>query len=323
MTSPEAPSQTPTFTAPPPVAHLLETAAGTPVVRLGRVVPEGGARIFLKLESRLPTGSLKDRVATARLERALGEGRLTAGAPVVVASLGNLGIALAQVCTRRGHRLHVVMPRSASLERRALLRLMGARLELTAMDEGLSGAIRAAEALAQSLPGACLLAADPTADAEVFARGLGAELVAQVQAEGGRIDAFVCGVGSGATLLGVSRALREAFPRVQRVGVEPDVSAGFSGGLHAPHRLQELGLGFVPGGVDASLADSWETVSEREAWDMRLRLAREEGLLVGIGTGANVVAALRKARALGPGAAVYTLASETGERDFSLERALP
>src|SRR5690606_29243814 len=114
---------------------------------------------------------------------------------------------------------------------------------------------------------------------------------AQVQAEGGRIDAFVCGVGSGATLLGVSRALREAFPRVQRVGVEPDVSAGFSGGLHAPHRLQELGLGFVPGGVDASLADSWETVSEREAWDMRLRLAREEGLRVGIGTGANVVAA--------------------------------
>ena len=322
MTSPEAPSQ-PVTASPAPVEHLLETAAGTSLVRLGRLVPEGAARVFLKLESQLPTGSLKDRVASAKLDRAVAEGRLSPGAPVVVATLGNLGIALAQVCVQRGHRLHVVMPRSASLERRALLGLMGARLELTPAEEGLTGAIRAAEQLAQTLPGACLLGIESVADAAVLAQGLGAELVTHVRAEGDRVDAFVCGVGSGATLLGVGGALRGVFPGVQRVGVEPALSAGFSRGQQAGHRLQELGFGFVPDGVDASIADRWETVTEKEAWEMRSRLAREEGLLVGIGTGANVVVALRLAASLGPEAAIYTLASETGERDFSLERALP
>jgi cysteine synthase A len=304
--------------AGPPIETILEAVGGTPVVRLARVVPTGAADVYAKLESANPGGSVKDRIAVSMIEAAEREGRLAPGAHVVEPTSGNTGVGLALVCAVKGYRLTLVMPDSTSLEHRQALEAYGAELVLTPAEGGMPPAVaRARELAAQD--GALLLQqfenpANPAAHRE----GTGPELVVAFDSLGDPIDAFVAGVGTGGTITGVSEVLRRERPGTLVVAVEPDACAVLSGGRPGATRIQGLGAGFVPRVLDRAAYDRVERVSDEEAWAMRLRLAREEGLLVGTSSGAAVVAAIRVAIALGAGRRVATVLPDTGERYFSM-----
>jgi cysteine synthase A len=301
-----------------PLESILEAIGGTPVVRLGRVVPPGSAAIFAKLEALEPAGSVKDRIALSMVEAAEREGRLAPGGRVVEPTSGNTGIGLALVCAVRGYALTLVMPDSTALEHRQVLDAYGAEVVLTRAEEGMAPAVAEARAIA-ARTGALLLdqfanPANPAAHREGTAR----ELVDAFRAAGFAPDAFVAGVGTGGTLTGVAPVLRAAWPAVLLVAVEPEACAVLSGGAPGPTRIQGLGAGFVPAVLDRGAYDRVLTVSDREAWELKLRLGREEGVLVGVSSGAALAAALRLARELGPGRRVATVFPDTGERYFSM-----
>jgi cysteine synthase len=304
--------------AAPPLESILEAVGGTPIVRLSRVVEPGSAEVYAKLESFNPGGSVKDRIALSMIEAAEREGRLGPGGHVVEPTSGNTGVGLALACAVKGLRLTLVMPDSTSLEHRQALEGYGARIVLTPAEEGMGPAVaRAREIAAQD--GALLLqqfenAANPAAHRE----GTGPELLAAFRALGAPPDALVLGVGTGGTLTGVSSLLRRERPGALVVAVEPRASAVLSGEPAGPTRIQGLGAGFVPAILEAGAYDRVIAVGDEEAWEMKLRLAREEGLLVGISSGAATVAALRIARELGPGRRVATVFADTGERYFSM-----
>jgi len=286
------------------------------MVRLTRVVPAGSAAVFAKLEAFNPGCSVKDRIAVSMIEAAEHDGRLKPGGRVVEPTSGNTGIGLALVCAVKGYRLTLVVPDSTSLEHRQSLESYGAEVVLTPTKDGIAFAVRRAHELAER-DGAVLLQqfenpANPTAHRE----GTGRELL-EAFPQGGP-DAFVAGVGTGGTITGVAQVLRAARPGVRIVAVEPKRSAVLSGGSAGPTRIQGLGAGFVPAVLDRSAYDSVETVSDEEAWAMRRRLAREEGILAGISSGAATVAALRIAQQLGPGHSVATVFGDTGERYFPM-----
>jgi cysteine synthase A len=304
--------------AAPPLESILEAVGGTPVVRLGRVAEPGAAEVYAKLESLNPGGSVKDRIALSMIQAAEREGRLAPGDHVVEPTSGNTGVGLALACAVKGLRLTLVMPDSTSLEHRQALEGYGAELVLTPAEEGMTPAVaRAREISARD--GALLLQqfenpANPAAHRE----GTGPELLAAFRALGAAPDALVLGVGTGGTLTGVSSLLRRERPGALVVAVEPRASAVLSGGAPGPTRIQGLGAGFVPAILEAGAYDRVIAVGDEEAWEMKLRLAREEGLLVGISSGAAAVAALRIARELGPGRRVATVFADTGERYFSM-----
>jgi cysteine synthase A len=289
-------------------------AGATPLLRLGPVEPEGGARIDAKLEHLNPGGSAADRLV-ALLDRARAQGRLLPGGTVIEATLGNGALGLAPACALRGYRLWVCMPESMSLEKRAALRAWGVRLESTPAAEHLSGArARARELAGEAPPGTVLLLPQwgPGATAAVHREGLGAELVAQARAEGAKVDAFVAGIGTGGTLVGAGGALREAFAGVALHAVLPAADG--------PHRLQGLGTRTDALAFTAAHPEVQGTVDvgDAEAWAMCERLAKTMGLLVGPTSGAAVVAAVAVARALPPDARVVTVVWDTGERYFSM-----
>jgi cysteine synthase A len=305
--------------APPPVESILECIGGTPIVRLQRVPPPGAAQVLAKLESQNPGGSVKDRIALAMLRAAQREGRLGPGGRVVEPTSGNTGIGLALVCAVEGWRLTLVMPDSTALEHRQVLETYGAEIVLTPAEEGMAAAVaRAREIAAREgavLPQQFENPANPAAHREVTAR----EILAAFADPPRRLDAFVAGVGTGGTLTGVAAALRPQWPELLVVAVEPAVCAVLSGGPAAPTRIQGLGAGFVPAVLDRRAYDRVITVGDEQAWDMKLRLAREEGLLAGISSGAAALAAVRIAEELGPGRTVLTVLPDTGERYFSME----
>jgi cysteine synthase A len=305
--------------AAPPLDSILDSVGGTPVVRLRRLPGPGDAAVFAKLESFNPGGSVKDRIAVAMIAAGERDGRLAPGARIVEPTSGNTGIALALACAVKGYRLTLVMPDSTALEHRQVLDAYGAEVVLTPAEEGIPATVRRAEALA-AREGAVLLhqfenPANPAAHRE----GTGPELVAAFLAAGALPDAFVAGVGTGGTLSGVAAALRRARADVLLVAVEPAACAVLSGGAAGPTRIQGLGAGFVPAVLDRAAYDRVLTVTDEEAWGWKQRLAREEGLLVGISSGAAAAAALRVARELGPGKVVATVFGDTGERYFSME----
>ncbi len=286
------------------------------MVRLGRLAPN----VFAKLELLNPGGSAKDRLAHALLDRALADGRLKPGGKVIEATSGSLGIALTWACAARAFPLTVVMSRAMSLEKRQALKAHRATLVLTDGDAHLPGAI--AEARRRSAEeGSCYLGQfEATWTPDVYEASLGAELVETVAEDGGRIDAFVSGFGTGASFTGTARALRRAFPAVRCVAVEPSGHRLLGGGEVGPHRQQGFGPGFVAPALDRAAIDEVLPIDDAAAWRMKLRLGHEEGLLVGITSGANVAAAIALQARLGPEARVYTLLPDTGERYFSLAR---
>ena len=305
--------------AGPPLDSILEAIGGTPVVRLRRVVPPGAAAVYAKLESFNPGGSVKDRIALAMVEAAEREGRLAPGGRLVEPTTGNTGVALALVCAVKGYRLTLVIPDSTALEHRQALDAYGAEIVLTRAEDGLPAAVARAREIARR-DGALLLDqfANP-ANPAAHRHGTGRELVDALRSAGALPDAFVAGVGTGGTLSGVAAVLRRARPGVLVVAVEPEACAVLSGGPVGPTRIQGLGAGFVPAVLDRTCYDRVMTVSDEEAWATKARLAREEGLLVGISSGAAVAAALRVARELGEGKVVATVLGDTGERYFSMD----
>jgi cysteine synthase A len=307
-----APSPWPTCARPGPVADdALALIGGTPLVRLARVSPEGGGVVHGKLESRNPGGSVKDRAALAMVLLAEKDGALQPGATIVEATSGNTGISLAMIAAVRGYRCVVVMPEDMSVERRYIVRAYGAEIVLTPAEEGMTGAVARARELMKASTGAwmsCQFENPANADAHVHATGL--EILEQT---GGDIGAFVAGVGTGGTISGVGRVLRERLGKAVRVvAVEPSASAVLSGHGPGAHGIQGLGAGFVPPILDRSVVDEVITVSDVAAERMARRLAREEGLLVGPSSGANVHAAVEVARVVK--GRVITVLPDSGER---------
>jgi cysteine synthase A len=272
---------------------IVDTIGATPLVRLKRLAAAAGAKadILAKCEFFNPLGSVKDRIGAAMIEAAERDGRLKKSTVLVEPTSGNTGIALAFVCAARGYRLILTMPDSMSVERRKMLRLLGAELELTPATQGMKGAIARAEEIVRSLPDALMLQQfENPANPEIHRRTTAEEIWRDT---GGNVDVVVSGVGTGGTLTGVGEVLKQRKPGLRMIAVEPEDSAVLSGRAPGPHKIQGLGAGFVPKILDTSLIDEVITVSNDDAFRMAREAARREGLPVGISSGAALAAALR------------------------------
>jgi cysteine synthase A len=295
--------------------NVLRLVGRTPLVQLQRIPGSEAARVLGKLESRNPGGSIKDRIALSMIEAAEEAGDLHPGDTIVEPTSGNTGIGLALVAAVKGYRLILTMPEDMSLERRKLLSRFGAEFVLTPALEGMTGAVYAAEQLKQEHGYFMPQQFENPANPQIHAQTTGPEIL---QATGGALDAFVVAVGTGGTITGAGGVLREAHPALLIVAVEPERSQVLAGKRPRPHAIQGIGASFVPRVLDRSLVDEIMPVGDDEAITMTERLAREEGLLVGISAGANVHAACLVARRLGPGKTVVTILPDTGERYLSL-----
>ena len=301
----------------PIVERMTDLVGGTPLVRLSRLSEETGATILGKLEAANPAGSVKDRIGLAMVEAAEAAGALTPGESVIVEpTSGNTGIALAFVAAARGYRCILTMPESMSMERRALLKAYGAELVLTPATEGMRGAIAKAQEIAGETPGAFIPQQfENPANPDVHGRTTAIEIWDDTD---GAVDFFVAGVGTGGSITGVGHVLKERKPEVKIVAVEPVDSPVLSGGEPAPHRIQGIGAGFVPGVLDTGVYDEIIQATAEDAFEVSRRLAREEGILTGISAGANVWAAMQIAKRPGnEGKVVVTIICDTGERYLS------
>ena len=310
------PSEAPLIMSAPVVQNVLDLIGNTPLFKLRRVVPTGSGTVWAKAEHLNPGGSVKDRICLAMIERAERDGLLKPGDTVVEPTSGNTGIGLALVCLRKGYKLVLTMPASMSLERRELLKSYGAEIVLTEPERVMDGAIEAAHRIAKERGAFMPQQFENEANPQVHADSTGREIVEAMQ--GLRIDALVAAVGTGGTISGVGRAVKAAHPDAKIIAVEPSASPVLAGGAPGPSKIQGLNAGFVPANYDASVVDELRGVDDRDAWEMKLRLGREEGLLVGISAGANVAIAAQVASELGPDANVVTFLCDTGERYFSL-----
>ncbi len=303
---------------PPAIASEIGEVVGhTPMVRLRRVTPSG-INIVVKLENRNPAGSVKDRIAWSMIRDAEERGLLKPGTKIIESTSGNTGIGLALMAAARGYELVLCMPENMSMERRKLLSGFGAQLVLTPLAEGMEGAIAAAERLAATAPSAWMPRqfenpANPRIHRETTAEEIW-------QDTDGQVDVFVAGVGTGGTITGVGEALKPRKPAFRTVAVEPAEAAVLSGGRFHPHKIEGIGAGFKPKVLNLDVVDEIVLVRGDDAIAMARRLLREEGLLVGISTGANVLAALRVAeRPEHRGKLFVTVAPSTGERYLSTE----
>ncbi|WP_084295143.1 cysteine synthase A [Caldanaerobius polysaccharolyticus] len=298
--------------------NIVELIGRTPMVRLNKVVPEGGAEILVKLESFNPGGSVKDRIAYNMVRRAEESGKLKKGMTIVEPTSGNTGIGLAMVCAVKGYRLILVMPDTMSVERRNLLASYGAELILTPGIEGMKGALKKVEELLEGHDDYIMLNQfENPANPEIHELTTGQEIL---DATEGRLDAFVAGVGTGGTISGVGRVLKRSNSNVKVYAVEPETSAVLSGEKPGPHRIQGIGAGFIPDTLDRSVLDGIIKVNDQKAFEMSLMLAREEGILCGISSGANALAAIQVAQQLGKGKRVVTVLPDTGERYLSMHK---
>jgi cysteine synthase A len=295
--------------------NILELIGSTPVVKLNRINPKNGPTIYAKIEYFNPGGSVKDRICFSMINAAESAGTLKKDSVIVEPTSGNTGIGLALVCAVKGYRLILTMPDSMSLERRSLLKAYGAELMLTPGAEGMKGAIDKATDLVNKnknyfMPQQFKNPANP----EIHRITTGPEIIEQV---GGKVDCFVSGVGTGGTLTGAGEVLKKKFPAIKLVAVEPESSPILSGGSPGPHKIQGIGAGFVPDVLDTDLIDEIVKVSNEDAADTAKKLATEEGLLVGISSGAAAFAALEVAKKMKKGDTIVVVLPDTGERYLS------
>jgi cysteine synthase A len=297
-------------------SDIVQTTFDTPLVKLGRLIPPGHATVLLKLEFFNPFASVKDRIGRAMIEAAEKAGVISEETEIIEPTSGNTGIALAFVAAAKHYKLTLTMPESMSLERRALLRALGANLVLTPAKDGMKGAIAKAEELADSTPNSWVPQQfDNPANPAVHERTTGKEIWEDTA---GRVDLIVAGVGTGGTITGITRYIRAKNPAFRAYAVEPADSPVISGGKPGPHKIQGIGAGFIPKNLDTSLLTGVETVSNDDAFTWARRLASEEGILGGISTGANIAAAARlAAKPENRGKVIVTVAASFGERYLS------
>ena len=295
---------------------VTKSIGNTPLIRLNRLTAGLKAEVIVKMESRNPLGSVKDRIGIAMVEAAEKSGDLKPGATIVEPTSGNTGIALAFTAAAKGYKLILTMPETMSMERRKLLAALGAELILTPGSEGMPGAIKKAEELVGKLPNAFMPQQfDNAANPEIHRTTTAVEIWADT---GGKVDLFVAGVGTGGTLTGVGRFLKEKKPGVKIIAVEPSDSPVISGGQPGPHKIQGIGAGFIPTNLDTSLVDEVLQIHADDAGEIARRLAKEEGILCGISAGGNVWAAIELAkRAENEGKMIVTVICDTGERYLS------
>jgi cysteine synthase len=295
--------------------NITETIGNTPLVRLNRIVPAGAAEVAVKLESFNPLSSVKDRIAISMVEDAERSGALKPGGVIVEATSGNTGIGLAFVAAAKGYRCTLVMPDTMSVERRKLLEALGATLLLTPGPKGIKESQRLAEEFAAKTPGAWLSRQfDNPANLKVHRETTAQEVLRDTNR---KLDAFVAGVGTGGTVTGVGQVMKKELPNVLIVAVEPIESTVLKGGTHSPHKIQGIGAGFIPAIYDAKVVDRVTDVKHEDAVNIARRLSKEEGIFVGISSGAVAWAAIEIAKELGAGKRVVAVLASTGERYLS------
>jgi len=300
-------------------ASILETIGRTPHIRLSRLFPD--AEVWVKSERANPGGSIKDRIGVAMIEAAEAEGRLQPGGTIIEPTSGNTGIGLARAAAVKGYRLILVMPDSMSVERRRLMAAYGASFELTPRAEGIKGSIAKAEALAAAIPGAWIpMQFENPANIAIHVATTAEEILADFP-DG--LDAMITGVGTGGHLTGCAQVLKAKWPGLKVFAVEPTASPVISGGTHSPHPIQGIGAGFVPANLHTALLDGVIQVTGDDAKDYARRSATQEGMLVGISSGATLAAIAQKLPELPAGSRVLGFNYDTGERYFSVPDFLP
>jgi cysteine synthase A len=300
-----------------PIAEsITELVGNTPLLRLKRVAPGLEAEILYKLEYFNPLSSVKDRIGLAMIEDAEKRGVLKPGGQIIEPTSGNTGLGLAFVAAAKGYKITLVMPETMSIERRKLLKALGADLVLTPGEKGMSGAVAKAEELGKASPGAWIPQQfNNPANLDVHYRTTGPEIW---EATGGKVDILVAGVGTGGSLVGIAKFLKQKNPALKAIAVEPEASPVLSGGKPGPHKIQGIGAGFVPGIYDPKLVDEVITIKHEDAGATARELARKEGVLVGISAGGNVWASIQVARRPeNKGKTIVTIACDTGERYLS------
>jgi len=295
---------------------ILDAVGNTPLVRLGRLTPAGSATIYAKIESFNPMSSVKDRIAKSMIEAAERKGKVNKDTTIIEPTSGNTGIGLAMVCAVKGYRLVLTMPETMTIERRKLLAAFGAQLVLTPGPEGMNGAIKKAEELVKSTPNSFMPQQfENKANPWIHRKTTAKEIVRALD----KIDAFVAGVGTGGTITGVGQVLKRKNPQVRIIAVEPEDSPVLSGGSPHPHKIQGIGAGFIPKILDMTVYDSIIKVATKDAQETSRKLAKIEGILVGISSGAATFAALKVAHELGAGKTVVVVLPDTGERYLSTD----
>lgn len=299
---------------------ILETIGSTPHVRVRKLL--GTAHnVWMKLERANPGGSIKDRIALAMIERAEQNGELTPGSTIIEPTSGNTGVGLAMVAAVKGYRLQLVMPESMSIERRRLMLAYGAELILTPREKGMRGAIERALELASATPNSWIPQQfENAANPEIHAQTTAREILADFS-EG--VDYLITGVGTGGHISACAKVLKERFPKLRVYAVEPAASPVISGGSPSPHPIQGIGAGFIPHNLDTRVIDGVIQVTNEEAFDFARRAAREEGLFVGVSSGASLAAVHKKLSEIPPGATILTFCYDTGERYLSVKNLFP
>jgi len=302
-------------------ANILETIGNTPHIRLNRLFG-GTAEVWIKSERSNPAASIKDRIALSMVEDAERSGKLKPGGVIVEPTSGNTGIGLAMVAAVKGYRLILVMPDSMSIERRRLMLAYGAEFDLTPREKGMKGAIARAEEIVAATPGSWMPQQfDNPANIEVHVRTTAQEILDDFADQ--PFDALITGVGTGGHITGCARVLKKAWPSLKVFAVEPTLSPVISGGQPSPHPIQGIGAGFIPVNLDVSVLDGVIQVAPENAKEMARRAAREEGLLVGISSGATLAAIAQKAPELGGNPRILGFNYDTGERYLSVPDFLP
>ncbi|OXS73655.1 cysteine synthase A [Domibacillus enclensis] len=296
------------------VANSVADLVGqTPVVKLNNVVSENSADVYVKLEYMNPGSSVKDRIALAMIEAAEKKGNLQPGGTLIEPTSGNTGIGLAMIAAAKGYKAILVMPETMSMERRNLLRAYGAELVLTPGPEGMGGAIRKAKELAEANGYFLPQQFENEANPEIHRLTTGKEIVEQFD----ELDAFVSGIGTGGTITGAGQVIKEKWPNAQIYAIEPKDSPVLSGGKPGPHKIQGIGAGFVPAILDTKIYDEVIQIDNDTAFETARRVAREEGILGGISSGAAIAAAVQVAEKLGKGKKVLAILPSNGERYLS------